>query len=69
MRINDGSQPGVLVHDFQRYINDGPEATAAYLAKRYLVSRPDQLRYANLTVVGALLLTAIREYELGDVRA
>ncbi|MCC3156412.1 hypothetical protein LJ737_04140 [Hymenobacter sp. 15J16-1T3B] len=69
IRINDGSCPWVITHDFQRYLREGQDATAAYLAKRYLASRPDQLRYCNLAVVTGLLLVAMEEYETRDACA
>lgn len=66
VRIHDGARPWVLAHPLPRYEREGPAATASYLAKRYLVSRPDQLRYASVAAVTALLQTALEEYEAGD---
>jgi hypothetical protein len=69
IRIHDGSRPWIITHAFERYIQDGPWPTAQYLAKRYLVSRPDQLQTTNLVTVAALLQAAMEEYELRDARA
>ncbi|KUG09016.1 hypothetical protein [Solirubrum puertoriconensis] len=69
VRINDGCRPWVLTHDFQRYLREGPLATAQYLAKRYLVSRPDQLRFISVPALSALLLAALEEHELRDACA
>ncbi|UYZ61226.1 hypothetical protein [Hymenobacter latericus] len=69
VRINDGSRPWVMMHDFQRYLREGQLATAQYLAKRYLISRPDQLRFMNLANLSALLLAALEEHELRDACA
>jgi len=46
-----------------RYQQEDVWQTAGYLAKRYLASRLDQLKYTSVAAVTALLQTALEGYE------
>ncbi|MCR5890418.1 hypothetical protein LRS06_22075 [Hymenobacter sp. J193] len=48
----------MLAHSLRQYRQEGCWPTARYMALRYLVSRPDQLRHTGVVAVTALLQTA-----------
>ena len=53
------SRPWVMTHAVSQYQQKGEWATARYLALRYLVSRPDQIKHTSVAALTALLQTAL----------
>ncbi|KAA9338726.1 hypothetical protein F0P96_07865 [Hymenobacter busanensis] len=64
LRIHaDGYHSWVITHDEQRYRRDGLNATARYLAIRYLASRPEEVRRMGRVQVTDLIKAALEQYE------